>query len=188
MLDYNLVRNKEQTINQLVDGLTENDLASETEEMINTVLQMIADCSDEDVVFEPKDPQADDPFSDNENEVKMPWTLGHVIVHISASCEESAALAAELAHGVVYHGRSRSEVPWTSVKTAHQCRHRMEESRRMCLASLEMWPGEPYLENTYIPWDGMPPINAIGRYVLGLMHADNHLEQIKDILSQAQGV
>jgi hypothetical protein len=45
-------------------------------------------------------------------ELALPWTLGHVIVHITASAEESAFLAAELARGVHRRtGRSRFEVP-----------------------------------------------------------------------------
>ena len=133
-------------------------------------------------------PEADDPYAEDKSEVHMPWTLGHVIVHTNASCEESAALAAELARGVAYHGRSRSEVPWTSVKTIEACRRYLEESRRMCLTSLEMWPDNPHLDNTYTPWEGMPPINAVTRYVLGLMHADSHLGQIDDIVAQAKRI
>lgn len=49
------------------------------------------------------------------DDVHLAWNLGHVIVHTMASAEESAALAAELARGVEYHGRSRYEVPWETV-------------------------------------------------------------------------
>ena len=52
---------------------------------------------------------------------------------------------ADLARGVAFHGRSRSEVPWETVTTIAQCRARLEESRRMRLASLDMWPDQPYL-------------------------------------------
>jgi hypothetical protein len=186
VLDFSLVRKKEMTIKQLTEGVTREDLVQLTNEMIDLVLELIKDCTDSDVVFEPEDPEADDPYAEDKSEVTMPWNLGHVIVHITASCEESATLATELARGVEYHGRSRSEVPWRAVRQISQCRKRLDESRRMCLASLEMWPDNPHMDNVYVPWEGMPPINAITRYVLGLMHADSHLDQIKDIVSQSQ--
>lgn len=116
----------------------------------------------------------------------MPWTLGHVIVHTTASAEESAAIAAELARGVAYHDRSRHEVPWTEVQTIAGCRQRLEESRRMRLASLRMWPDAAHLENEYQAWANGPTVNAVGRFVLGLMHEESHLEQIAEIVRQAR--
>ncbi len=116
----------------------------------------------------------------------MPWTVGHVVVHTTASAEESAAIAAELARGVAYHGRSRYEVPWKDMRTLAGCRQRLEESRRMRLASLELWPDDPHLENKVEVWMESPPVNAIGRFVLGLMHEQSHLEQIAEIVRQAR--
>jgi hypothetical protein len=58
-------------------------------------------------------------------------TLAHVIVHTTASAEESRLSGGRDARGVPNHGRSRYEVPWQSVTTIDQCRHRLEESRRM---------------------------------------------------------
>ncbi len=95
-------------------------------------------------------------------------------------------MAAELARGVEYHGRSRSEVPWQTVTTIEQCRHRLEESRRMRLASLEMWPDEPYLDNRHMPYRFVGELNAIGYFVTGLFHDDSHLAQISNIVEQAQ--
>jgi len=143
MLDFQAVRDKEITFDELIADLEKVDLALLTNEMINTILSLIRNSADEDVVFLPKDPDAYDPFAEDEGDVDLAWTFGHVIVHVTASCEESAALAAELARGVEFHGRSRSEVPWETINTIEECRQRLEESRRMCLASLEMWPGSP---------------------------------------------
>jgi hypothetical protein len=153
--------------------------------MVDYILGLISDCIDEDVTFEPSDPGADDPVAATPDEVRMPWTLGHVVVHTTASAEESAALAAELARGVEYHGRSRSEVHWTTVTTIEQCRQRLEESRRMRLASLDMWPDQPYLDNTYVPREGAEPINPVRRFLNGLRHDSSHLEQIEKIIRQA---
>jgi hypothetical protein len=119
-------------------------------------------------------------------DIDLPWTLGHVIVHVTASSEEAAAMAAELARGVPHRGgRSRSEVYWETVTSIAECRHRLEESRRMRLASLEMWPDEPYLDNTFQYRPDGEPINAVGRFAGGLRHDDSHLEQIVKIIEQA---
>lgn len=186
MLDFTPVRNKEITINQLVADLTPKDLVRLTHEMVDTMLDLIAECVDADVIFAPNDPVAYDSFAADETELLLPWTLGHVIVHTTASAEESAALACELARGVAYHGRSRSEVAWETVTTLAQCRQRLEESRRMRLASLEMWPDQPDLENRYATREGAEPINAIARFVYGLSHDDSHLGQIAEIVRQAK--
>ena len=152
--------------------------------MVDTLLNLIVDCVDADVIFAPVDPEAHDPFAEKPEEVNMAWNLGHVVVHTTASAEESAALAAELARGVEYHGRSRYEVPWEEMRTIEGSRHRLEESRRMRLASLQMWPQEPHLETAYEVWSDKPKVNAIGRFVLGLMHEESHLGQIEENVRQ----
>jgi hypothetical protein len=186
MLDFQAVREKRMTVAELATGLTSDDLANLTNEMVDTLLGLMADCADADVTFVPQDPVADDPHAATEQEVKMAWTLGHVIVHTTASAEEAAFLAAELARGVPPHGRSRYETPWPTVTTIEQCRRRLEESRRMRLASLDLWPDEPHLDNICEAWPTGPQVNAIGRFVLGLSHEDSHLGQIADIVQQAQ--
>jgi hypothetical protein len=186
MLDFTPVRNKELTMPQLTVGLTPDDLRRLTDEMVDTILALIAACEDWDVTFVPQDPQAYDPYAADESDVHLAWTLGHVIVHTTASAEESAAVAAELARGVTYHGRSRSEVAWQTVTTMAQCRQRLQESRRMRLASLDMWPDQPHLNNTYQLIEGTEPPNAMARFVFGLKHTDDHLGQIAEIVRQAQ--
>jgi hypothetical protein len=185
VLNFDLIRNNEKTMPELVADLTPVDLRRLTNEMVNRMLSLIQDCEDADVVFEPTDPGAYDPYAADEAERHIPWTLGHVIVHTTASAEESAALAAELARGVAYHGRSRSELPWETVTSIAQCRHRLEESRRMRLASLDMWPDQPALDNTYSAFGG-EETNAVARFVWGLKHDDDHLGQITDVVHQAR--
>lgn len=186
MLDFDALKDGQTTIHDLTAGLTKDDLRRLTNEMVDEMLALIAGCTDEDVTFVPRDPGAHDPYAEEESEVDLSWTLGHVIVHTTASAEESAALAAELARGVTYHGRSRSEVPWRTVTTVEQCRHRLEESRRMRLASLDMWPDEPHLNNAYARGSDRPPIGPIERFVYGLKHDHDHLGQIADIVRQAR--
>jgi hypothetical protein len=187
MLDFTPVRNKEQTMTQLTARLTPADLRGLTNEMVDTMLHLIAECTDADVTFEPSDPGAHDSAAATEAELNLPWTLGHLVVHVTASSEEAAAIAAELARGVPHRGgRSRSEVHWTTVTTLAQCRERLEESRRMRLASLDMWPATPHLDNTYIPREGADPANAVIRFVNGLSHDDSHLAQIGEVVRQAR--
>jgi hypothetical protein len=187
MLNFSPVQNKGMALRQLTSKLTQDDLRVLTNEMIDTILGRIADCVDADVTFVPSDPKANDTFAASADEVRLAWTLGHVIVHITASSEESAAIASELARGVPFRGgRSRWEVPWRTVTTIAQCRQRLEESRRMRLASLEMWPDNPDLENSYQPSPEYESRNAIIRFVLGLQHDDSHLGQIAEIVRQAK--
>jgi hypothetical protein len=175
------------TLPEASDVLTREDLRHLTEELITQVTKMLRRCVDADVTFEPVDPQASDPAAAAEEEQNVAWTLGHIIVHMTASAEESAALAAELARGVSYHGRSRYEVLWTSVTTVAECRARLLESGRMCSASLDMWPDRPHFEISH-PYlqqaeDGQGPIAG---FLLGLRHGAAHLDQLRDVIAQAR--
>lgn len=183
MLDFTSVKNKTMSFSDLARDLTKNDLHNLTNEMIDTMLSIVSDATDEDVVFVPQDPNADDPFGIPE-EKNLVWTLGHVAVHTTASSEESAALALTLARGLVPEGRSRYEAPWREVQTIAQVRHRFEESRRMRLAMLDAWPDEPHLEVTYAPSPRFGSYNAISRFIMGLYHDDDHLGQLREIMRQ----
>lgn len=186
MIDFTPVREKQLSLNELATGLTQADLHTLTVEMVETQLGLIKVCSDADVVFVPDDPLADDPFAEDPEDVTLAWTLGHVIVHVTASSEEAAAISAELARGVKFHGRSRYEIPWQSMKTVKQCQDRLEESLRIRLASLEMWPNLPHMENQYKSRPTGPAMNAVSRFIYGLMHDDDHLDHILNIIRQAQ--
>jgi DinB superfamily len=185
MIDFDPVRQKVMTIPDLARSMTPADLAAAAAAMTDALLERIESGQDQDVVFVPSDPNANDTYAADESIVGLAWTLGHVIVHATASAEEAAFLAAELARGVPIHGRSRYEVPWETVTTVEQCRHRLRESRGMVLATLEVWPDEPHLEVTVESSAG-PPRNAIARFLSGLMHSDSHLDQVADIVEQAR--
>ncbi len=186
MLNLHAAQDNENDFKELITGLKREDLRDLTDEMIDTFLNMITDCVDADVIYEPSDPEADDPYAVTPEEADMSWNLGHVIVHITASAEEAAAIASELARGVEYHGRSRYEVPWQQMTNIEGCRQRLEESRKMRLGSIRLWPEKPHLENVYQAWPEGPTVNAVGRFVLGLMHDDSHLGQIDEIVRQAR--
>jgi hypothetical protein len=149
--------------------------------MINTELDIIASATDADVVFVPVDPQANDTFGKAEDK-DLAWTL-HVIVHATASSEEGAALSSPLARGLAVEGRSRYETPWETVTTVAQLHQRLEESRRMRLAFLETWPDEPHLD--VIQTLSFGQLNAVARFLAGLLHEDSHLEQLREIMRQA---
>jgi hypothetical protein len=187
LLDFTSVKNKTVSFSDLARDLTKTDLRNLTNEMIDTMLSIISDATNEDVVFVPQDPNADDPFGIPE-EKDLVWTLGHVAVHTTASSEESAALALTLARGLVPEGRSRYEVPWRTVQTIDQVRQRFEESRRMRLAMLDAWPNEPHLEVTYAPSPRFGSYNAISRFIMGLYHDDDHLGQLREIMRQVREV
>ena len=187
MIDFQPVREKKMVLQDLVKDLTKVDLQRELNEMYDEVERLIAKCTDSHITFIPTDEKAADPYA-IDGEENISWTLGHVIMHLTASMEESASLATELARGVMFHGRSRYEVPWREVTTIAQCRARLTESRRICLASLEMWPDTPHLENTYIPAEGARPHTCISRFASGLKHASDHLGQIAEVIRQAQAI
>lgn len=185
MIDFQPVREKKIALQELVKDLTKGGLQRELNEMYDEILRLIADCSDAHVAFVPIDEKAEDLYAIH-GEENISWTLGHVIVHLTASMEESASLASELARGVTFHGRSRWEFPWREATTIEFCRERLRESRRMCLASLEMWPNPPHVENTYVPAQGARPHTCISRFASGLKHASDHLGQVANIVRQAR--
>ncbi len=186
MLDFTDVREGRRTLADLAVGLSRPDLAQASRSMTEAILTRIDGCRDEDVTFVPVDPEAKDEFAADASEVGLPWTLGHVIAHVTASAEEAAFIAAEMARGIPPHGRSRFEVPWREVSTLEACRHRLDESLRMILASLDTWPDAPHLDVLWEAPHGGGPRNAVARFLGGLSHADAHLEQVAEIVRQGQ--
>jgi hypothetical protein len=186
MIDFGPFRKHELTMQELARGLTRADLVSETMEMVRQQQAIVADATDHVVVFVPDDPEANDTFAGSDQDVKLAWTLAHVVVHTTASSEESCAIALNLARGVAVEGRSRFEVPWESVATVAQMNERLEDSLRMRIAMLEAWPAQPDLENSYNPYPRQGPINAVARVLFGLSHDASHIEQLREIVRQAK--
>lgn len=156
-----------------------DDLAGLTEAMFADLAGAVADAADEEIGFVPVDPTPDDPRAAG-------WTVGHVVTHLTAIFEESAAQAATLARGVAVTGPARAEVPWETLRTAALVRGRLRESGRMCLAYLAAWPDEANLELTMVQVPRFGPMDAVGRHLLGIVHASAHLPQIREILRQAR--
>ncbi len=171
-------------IANLAEGISVAQLRDETNASVDRILAVIAGATDADVTFVPQDAKAFDEHAAKEKQHDG-WTLAHVIAHQTASSEEAAFIAAELARGVENHGRSRYETAWESITTAAQLQQRLKECRRMRLAALDIWPDAPALTNTYVMAEGTPPINATARYALGLFHEHAHMEQLSSVMAQA---
>jgi hypothetical protein len=65
-----------------------------------------------------------------------------------------------------------------------QCVDRLQESRRLRLACLDMWPDEPDLDNGVTPWRQSGWVNAIGLFTWGLAHDESHWRQIQKVVRQ----
>ena len=161
-------------------------LADLTNASIDGFHAMLRDLSDTDVVFVPTDPDARDDAAADPADRDLAWTIAHNVVHATASGEEYAAVAAELARGIDFHGRPRFETPWQAVTTVAQCRQRLEESRRIRLASLQMWPDRSDLRKGYTPCKASGWVNAQGIFAWGLVHDRGHRAQIAKILRQVR--
>ena len=154
-----------------------DDLYVLTDELIATIESILAPATDTTVLFVPRDPT-------EENQQEQGWTISHVIAHLTATLEEAAAFAAMLARGVLVEARLRYETPWQDLRTAQMVQARLQESQRICRALLDAWPDEAHLDvtRTLIPQFG--PMNAVGFYVLGLTHAQDHLDQLRETVRQ----
>ena len=186
MLDFTPVNKYEVPMSNFSAHLWLADLRQLTHQSVDRLLALLAQCEDDDIVYVPHDPLAYDAYAARfrPDEAEIGWTIGHNIVHATASAEEYAFNAAELARGVPYHGRSRYEHPWQTITTVQQCVTRLEESRRLRLASLELWPNEPDLQNGVTPWRQSGWVNAVGLFTWGLAHDDSHWRQIQKVLRQ----
>ena len=109
-----------------------------------------------------------------------------MIAHLTATAEESAALASALARGAAFPDdlRLRADAAWQEIRTATQLRARLAESERMALAFLNTWPETPDLARTVTLIPQFGPMNAIGRHLMGLFHAEMHLAQLREIMRQ----
>lgn len=167
-----------------------DDLRQATNDSIDRMLDLIADLTDDDVTFDPEDPEANDPYA-APGEEHIGWSIAHLIAHVTASSEEGAAYSTILARGIVYPAdpRLRYETPWRDITTQAQCVQRLEESRRIRLAALDMWPDEPFLE---VYRDLSPrfvervgELNAAAAFLFGLQHEVGHYDQIREVRRQA---
>jgi len=190
MIDFTPMRNYEiKYINYATqENITQADLKQYSDESIDFLLGLLDGMTDADVVFEPHDPNADDPYA-VEGEEEIGWTFGHLIAHVTASSEEGAALSSLLARGIPASERPRYETAWRDMDSVAKVRQRLEESRRMRNAYLETWPDAPLLDvyRDVSPrfTEKLGHMNAPAAFLFGLSHEVGHYDQIKEVREQA---
>jgi hypothetical protein len=192
MIDFSPVRNKEKKYIDLWrdTNISIDDLRAVTNESIDFMLNLVADLDDNDIVYEPRDETADDPYA-VAGEEHIGWTIGHLIAHVTASSEEGAAFSSLLARGIegVEH-RPRYETPWRDVDSKAKVVQRLEESRRIRLAYLDTWPDAPHYENYRTlssdrAREALGNVNAPAAFLMGLSHETGHYDQIVAVKQQA---
>ncbi len=190
MIDFAPMREGELTYLEYAarENIGAAELKQLSDESVDYLLRLLDGLSDADIVFDPDDPNADDPFA-AEGEEEIGWNLGHLIAHVTASSEEGAALSSLLARGVPASERPRYETPWRDITTVAHVRQRLDESRRMRNAYLETWPDAPLLavcreaSERFIARFG--EMNAPAAFLFGLSHEVGHYEQIEEVRRQA---
>ena len=170
------------------ENITAADLKAGSDESVDFLLSLTEGLADADIVFQPEDPEAHDPFA-VEGEESIGWSFGHLIAHVTASSEEGAAFSSLLARGIPAAERPRYETPWRGITTAAQARQRLEESRRMRNAYLQTWPDVPFLDVHRVISERFTErfgnMNAPAAFLFGLLHEVGHYDQIKDVRQQA---
>ncbi|MCY3980043.1 MAG: DinB family protein [Chloroflexi bacterium] len=191
MIDFSPMRDGKVTYLEYAAraDISAEELKTLSDESVDFLLGLLDGLADADIVFDPEDPDADDPFA-VEGEEEIGWNFGHLIAHVTASSEEGAALSSLLARGVPAAERPRYETPWRDIKTVAQVRQRLEESRRMRNAYLETWPDAPLLDVCRVVSERFTAkfgeMNAPAAFLFGLSHEVGHYEQIEEVKRQAQ--
>lgn len=188
-IDFKPLLDRQVSLLEFSKDLTLTNLRDATNESIDRIVALLNDVTDEEINFEPTDPDADDPHADD-TERNIGWTLGHLILHVTASAEEGAAVSSLLARGIVVEQRLRHENDWkTHCRTKIDCLQRLEESRRIRNAYLDTWPSQPMFDvfqkfPEEHPWYNQ--INAQSGFILGLAHELGHFAQLEEVKTQAQ--
>jgi hypothetical protein len=190
LLDFSPVNDGQIKLYDFAQALSIDDLRSATNASLDAILGWLGGADDAQMIFIPNDPDADDEHAPPEERYQG-WSLAHLVVHVTATSEESAAYSAILARGVPYprEPRLRYETDWHVVKTRAAGVQRREECRRMRLAALDMWPDVPHLDvlrevsANYVARLGVS--NAKSAILSGLKHEHAHHAQIQATALQA---
>lgn len=189
MIDLDTFRSEDRHMIDLAADLTVSDLKTLTNASVDRLLSFIESLNDDDVTFEPHDPNAHDPYA-VPGEENIGWSIAHLVAHVTASSEEGAAFSSLLARGVLAKDRPRYETPWRDITTKAQCVARLEESRRMRLAYLDTWPDAPFLdvyrEVSEKFEDKFGRMNAPAAFLFGLRHEVGHFEQFQEVTRQIE--
>ena len=191
LIDFSPIRNGDVPMFEFAAHYTVNDLRRVTDAYFDALLDIIDQSSDDDIAFAPSDPDADDPYA-KPGEEHIGWSLGHLVVHTTATLEEGAAYSSILARGLPYprEPRLRYETPWETMVTQDAALRRLAESRRICHGYLSTWPDTPFLDTfrdlseRFVERHG--PQNAPAAFLMSLKHMDDHMEQFQDVCRQAR--
>ncbi len=189
-IDFSPLSSNTKTPLEFAAQFTVDDLRAATNTYYDEIEAILAGFNDAQLIHEPVDPNAKDNDAKTAEEVHMGWSLAHLVLHVTASAEESAAISSLLARGVAVEGRFRYEPDWRTVTTRQQVMQRLMESRRMTLAYLEAWPDAPLLD-VYRKFAPDSPFakaqrNAPATYLGGLNHLSGHLDQFREVAAQAR--
>ena len=187
-VDFTPVMDGTITLENFAKHFTRADLRRSSDESLNEIRGFVAGLSDDQITYDPIDPDAHDPYA-IAGEENIGWNLAHLVAHVTASSEEGAAFSSLLARGIPAEERPRYETPWRDIQTADQCLQRIEESRRIRNAYLETWPDEPLLNvNRIVPdrfSERFGDMNAAAAFLFGLLHEVGHYVQIREVRAQA---
>lgn len=188
MIDFSPLSQGDVKMLEFSAQFTLEDLRQSTHESINFLKAIFDGLHDEDVVFMPYDPEANDPYAP-EDQQHIGWTLGHLVAHVTASSEEGAAFCSILGRGYALEERPRYETAWETMDSVAKCLQRLEESRRMRLAYLDTLPDTPFLEVYRKVSERFEAkfgkLNAIASFLFGLSHEVGHYAQFQEVRRQA---
>jgi hypothetical protein len=176
-INLEAVRTGQISYADIVSNIRHTDLYTMTDELFDEMKSILDSATDAAVLFVPRDSAATD-------QSEQGWTVSHVVAHLTATLEESAAVAAMFARGVKFEARLRYETPWENLSTLQMVLARLRESHRMCRAFLDAWPDEPHLDVTVTMIPRFGPMDAVGIYVLGFAHGQGHLDQLRETVRQ----
>lgn len=189
LIDFQPVIKKELPMIEFARRFTLDELRVALASYVEATRQIVEAASDEQLFRIPEDPEADDPYTENEAERYVGWSLAHLVLHVTASAEEGAAFSSMLARGVAVSERLRYEPDWRTLTGRSAVLARLAECQRMCTAYLDTWPDEPHLETLRVlpeKWKDVR-INAPAAFLGGLSHWSRHITQMQRCLTGIDG-
>ena len=98
-IDFEPVFEDEQQLSEYAAQFSVDDLRQASEDSVAWLAEIVQGLADAEIGFAPQDPEADDPFA-GEDEQEIGWGMGHLVAHVTASCEEWAGYSSLLARSV----------------------------------------------------------------------------------------
>lgn len=190
-VDFTPIQKREAKIMAWAAPFSLDDIRAAANHGIDFMLNILDGLMDTDVTFLPEDPEANDPYAPAELQ-NIGWSIGHLVLHVTASTEEYTSTAAVVARGINYprEPRLRYEADWqVACQTVEECRQRILESKRMRNAALDSFPDQPNPDSRWERSEKFIEIfgelDAKGAYLMGLSHEYGHHAQFLEVKRQA---